>query len=150
MKKYAWMFVHRQIIILQIFHNAWEKNAFKELTLCCMGCSLLSNLWYNFMQITAIQHSLIMNKIFKLRLNEVDMSFENWGISLYGWYPRISPSFSRIIFSHVIHLDQLRATKSNWWIITWFDMSLSYYALFPLISSIVDLYTLRSIRLYGI
>lgn len=83
-KKYAWMFVHRQIIILQIFHNSREKNVFKELTLCCMGCFLLSNLWYNFVHTTAIQHSLIMNKNFKLRLNVVDMSFENWGVSLYG------------------------------------------------------------------
>ena len=44
-------------------------------------------------------------------------SFWNWGISL-GEYPRIFPSFSWGIYSHVRRLDQSRASKNIWWIIT--------------------------------
>ena len=45
-------------------------------------------------------------------------SFGNWGISL-GEYPRIFPSFSWGIFSHVTRLDQSRASENIWWIIKW-------------------------------
>ena len=38
---------------------------------------LLSNLWYNFMHITAIQHSLIMNKIL------------NWDLMKWTWVLKI-------------------------------------------------------------
>ena len=34
-----------------------------------------------------------------------------------GEYPRIFPSFSLGIFTHVTRLDQLRASENIWWII---------------------------------
>ena len=45
----------------------------------------------------------------------VDVRFGNLGISL-GLYSRISPSFSRGIFSHLLRLDQSCTSKNSWWI----------------------------------
>ena len=36
-----------------------------------------------------------------------------------GEYPRIFPSFSWGIFTHVTRLDQSRASENIWWIIMW-------------------------------
>ena len=36
-----------------------------------------------------------------------------------GEYPRIFPSFSWGIFTHVTRLDQSRASENIWWIISW-------------------------------
>ena len=48
----------------------------------------------------------------------------NWGYCVYypsvlkiGEYPRIFPSFSWGIFTHVTRLDQSRASENIWWII---------------------------------
>ena len=48
----------------------------------------------------------------------------NWGYCVYypsvlkiGEYPRIFPSFSWGIFTHVTRLDQSRASENIWWLI---------------------------------
>ena len=52
----------------------------------------------------------------KKRFIVEDLRFGNLGISL-GLYSRISPSFSRGIFSHLLRLDQSRSGKNSWWIL---------------------------------
>ena len=55
-------------------------------------------------------------KNFKRRLIVMDVELEIQGISLEV-YPRACPCFRRIV-GHMMRLDQSRATKNIWWIIT--------------------------------
>ena len=55
-------------------------------------------------------------KNFKRKLIVMDVELEIQGISLEV-YPRACPCFRRIV-GHMMRLDQSRATKNIWWIIT--------------------------------
>ena len=54
------------------------------------------------------------HKDLKWRLG--DIRFKNWGIS-FREHHQMFPSFSWVIFDHVIPLHQSNMSKNNWWII---------------------------------
>ena len=90
----------RKIEVIQIFFNARGKNSLR--TAYNLPCNIfsLSAFWYELWTNKYFTSSLTTTKRSYLKLNfkrgliEVDVRFENLGISL-GWYPRISHSLAR-------------------------------------------------------
>ena len=110
--------------ILQIFFQSAWKNVHKQLTLCCVGCLLLSVLlcsWMNKKRFPLFckDHKTLSHLQLNLKqgCNVAEVGCESWGISL-GWNSWLSPSFSWGKFSHLLSFEQLCLIKNIWWIIT--------------------------------
>ena len=99
-------------------------HVYEQLTVCSVGCFLLSVLWYDLKNRKRVSFPCNSHKTlshlelnFKRRLIVLDVRFKNWGISL-RWCSRISTSFSWGLLDHVLRLYQSRPSKNIWWIIT--------------------------------
>ena len=115
-------------IILQIFCNDFvfvTKNVYQQLTVCCIWCLLFSVLWYDFNLWTnknvpsSVRISWLLPHL-ELNFKGIpildDGRCKNLRISL-RYIVSYSPVFSRGIFSHLIHSDQLCTIKTIWWTI---------------------------------
>ena len=87
-------------------------HVYEQLTVCSVGCFLLSVLWYDLKNRKRVSFPCYSHKTlshlelnFKRRLIVLDVRFKNWGISL-RWCSRISPSFSWGLLDHVLRLYQ--------------------------------------------
>lgn len=97
-------------------------NVLEQLTVHCIGCSILIVLWYDYIKKKNTSPFFYNNHkplphlelAFKRSLN---VSFLNWGISLEV-HPRMFSSFSWGIFDYIMRLDLSHAGKSICWFIT--------------------------------
>ena len=129
---YNYFFVLKEAILCSLsfkyfcndFFVVVAKEVYQQLTVCCIWCLLFSVLWYdfNFMNKNVPSSVRISWPLPHLELNFKgipildDGRCKNLRISL-RYIVSYSPVFSQGIFSHPIHLDELRTIKTIWWTI---------------------------------
>ena len=99
--------ISEQAVVLLILHvlQRARKNVYEQLTVYSVGCLLLSRTTLRTKQdfsssVTTIKPPSHLKLNLKRRATVVSVRFENRGVS-FGWYLRISPSFSWRIFVNV-------------------------------------------------
>ena len=103
------------------------KEVYQQLTVCCIWCLLFVVLWYDFNLWT--NKNVPSSVTISWPLSHLELKFKgipilddvrckNLRISLEVHVVSYSPDFSPGLFSHLIHLDQLRTIKTISWTIS--------------------------------